>query len=63
MRRLVLILGLFPLTAYRSPLTGQRHDALHYDISLTLPAADSVFTARVETRWRLTGTRRVILGS
>jgi aminopeptidase N len=54
-------LGLFPLAAYRSPLTGQRHDALHYDISLTLPAADSVFSARVETRWRLTATRPVIL--
>jgi len=60
-RRLVLILSLFLLTAYRSPLTGQRHDALHYDVSLTLPAADSVFTARVQTRWRLTGTAPVIL--
>jgi aminopeptidase N len=60
-RRFFLVLSLFPLTAYRSPLTGQRHDALHYDISLTLPASDSVFTARVETRWRLTGSGPVIL--
>ena len=61
LRRVILILGLFPLTAYRSPLTGQRHDALHYNISLTLPATDSLFTARVETRWRLTGPGPVIL--
>ena len=43
------------------PLAAQRHDALHYDVSLTLPEADSVFTARVQTRWRLTGTGPVIL--
>ena len=33
-----------------APLGAQRHDALRYNISLTLPATDSFFTARVETR-------------
>ena len=61
MRHFFLIASLFPLTASRSPLAGQRHDALNYNISLTLPATDSVFTARVETRWRLTGPGPVIL--
>ena len=49
------------LTGLYSPLAAQRHDALHYDISLTLPAADSLFTARVQIRWRLTGAAPVIL--
>lgn len=56
-----------PLTAYLSlltaaaPLAAQRHNALHYDIALTLPAIDSVFRAVVTTRWRLTGPQPVVL--
>ena len=55
------------LTSYLSlltaaaPLTAQRHDALHYDIALTLSATDSILRAEVTTRWRLTGARPVIL--
>lgn len=60
-------LRVFPLTTHLSlltavaPLTAQRHDALHYEIELTLSATDSILRARVSTRWRLTGARPVIL--
>ncbi len=57
---------LFPLTAHLLPLTlwaqpAPRHNALHYDISLTLSATDTLLRAVVATRWRLTGARPVVL--
>jgi aminopeptidase N len=58
---------LFPLTTYLSlltasaPLAAQRHDALHYEVALTLSDTDSVLRARVGIRWRLTGARPVVL--
>lgn len=57
---------LFPLTAHLLPLTlwaqpAPRHNALHYDIAITLGSTDSLLRARVGIRWRLTGARPVIL--
>ena len=60
-------LRLFPLTAHlllltaAAPLAAQRRDALHYDISLILPATDSLLRAVVVTRWRLTGATPIVL--
>ena len=59
--RIVRLTSYLSLLTATAPLAAQRHDALHYNISLTLPATDSVFTARVETRWRLTGPGPIIL--
>ena len=59
--RLRVLAPLLLLTAHLSPLFAQRHDALHYDIALTLPAIDSVLRAVVTTRWRLTGPQPVVV--
>ena len=59
--RLRVFAPLFLLTSHVSPLFAQRHDALHYDIAITLPATDSVIHAVVTTRWRLTGSRPAVL--
>jgi len=64
MRRFRLTTHVLRLTALltaAAPLTAQRHDALHYDISLTLSATDTVLRAVVATRWRLTGAEPVVV--
>src|SRR5258706_6592528 len=37
------------------------HDALRYDVTLSLPDSGGVIEAEVATRWRLTGTGPVVL--
>src|SRR6266542_3990861 len=37
------------------------HDALRYDVTLSLPDTGLVIEAEVTTRWRLTGTGPVVL--
>ncbi len=58
--------GFGPLAA-QSPLAGRwdrvrlRHDALHYDIAISLPDSGGSFAAAVTAHWRLEGPGPVVL--
>ena len=67
--RLCVLASLFaaaPLTA-QDPLAGRwdnvrlHHDALRYDIALSLPDSGGFISAEVTTRWRLTGPGPVVI--
>ena len=49
------LLAQHPLAA-RGDTLALRHDALHYDVSVTVPDTGAWFSFAVATRWRLTST-------
>jgi len=74
MRLIVLLTShLLPLTLWVTSLAGQGplagrwdrarlpHDAVRYDISVTLPVADSSISVVITTEWRRGGSRPVVL--